>query len=174
MLKKLNPEFFPEGLDYVESFMKYGCFGIITRRMLTEDEKKILLRFTFEFERTYTRFLDLKKAEAQAREAQIEAALERVRSRAMAMQNTDQLLDAAELLSVELAALGIESMNVSYAFVDDEEKLGSYYSLNPVDGKIAPFPFIFPHTETEVMRSILSSWKKQEPFNVIELDEELP
>ena len=33
------------------------------------------------FEQTYTRFLDLQKAEAQAREAKIEAALERVRSR---------------------------------------------------------------------------------------------
>ena len=152
--------------------MKYGCFGIVIRRLLTEDEKKILLRFTIEFERTYTRFLDLQKAEAQAREAQIEAALERVRSRAMAMHKTDELLDAAELIYKELSALGITSMNVSYAFVDEEEKYGSYYSVNPVDGKILPFPFVFPHTETEVMRSLLSSWKKQEPFQVIELDEE--
>ena len=43
------------------------------------------------FEQTYTRFLDLQKAEAQAREAQIEAALERVRSRTMAMQQSDEL-----------------------------------------------------------------------------------
>ena len=43
------------------------------------------------FEQTYTRFLDLQKAEAQAREAQIETALERVRARTMAMQKSDEL-----------------------------------------------------------------------------------
>ena len=89
----------------------------------------------------------------------------------MAMHKTDELLDAAELVSKELSALGVTSMNVSYAFVDEEEKNASYYSINPVDGKVLSFPFVFPHTETKVMRSILSSWKKQEPFNVIELDE---
>ena len=35
----------------------------------------IFKRFTKEFEQTYTRFLDLQKAEEQAREAQIEAAI---------------------------------------------------------------------------------------------------
>jgi len=136
----------------------------------TDEENNTLMRFGRVFQQTYTRFLDLQKAEAQAREAQIEAALERVRSRAMAMHKTNELLDAAELIHKELSALGINSMNVSYAFVDEDEKYGSYYSINPVDGKILPIPFVFPHNETQVMRSILSSWKKQEPFNVIELD----
>ncbi len=171
-VEQLKPEYFKGGLYYIEAFMKYGCFGVMVKNELKEDEKKILARFAIEFERTYTRFLDLQKAEAQAREAQIEAALERVRSRAMAMHKTDELLDAAELVAKELSALGISSMNVSYAFVDEEEKYASFYSLNPVDGKLMPFPFIFPHTETEEMRSILSSWKKQEPFHVLELDEE--
>jgi hypothetical protein len=45
----------------------------------------IFKRFGKVFEQTYTRFLDLQKAEAQAREAKIEAALERVRSRSMSM-----------------------------------------------------------------------------------------
>ncbi len=38
------------------------------------------MRFGKVFQQTYTRFLDLQKAEAQARESQIELALERVRS----------------------------------------------------------------------------------------------
>jgi len=38
----------------------------------------IFMRFAKVFEQTYTRFLDLQKAEAQAREAEIELALERV------------------------------------------------------------------------------------------------
>ena len=89
----------------------------------------------------------------------------------MAMHKTDQLLDAAELVYKELTLLGITSMAVSYAFVNEQEKNALYYGINPVDGKIPPVPFVFPHTETDVMRSILSSWKKQETFYVIELDE---
>jgi hypothetical protein len=138
----------------------------------SDEENTTLMRFGKVFQQTYTRFLDLQKAEAQAREAQIEAALERVRSRAMAMRKTEELLEAAELVGIELFALGIKNMNVSYAFFDEGEKTASYYSVNPMDGKILPFAFAFPHTETEVMLSILSSWKKQEPFNVLELDEE--
>ena len=59
----------------------------------TGEEKDILQRFAKVFEQTYTRFLDLQKAEAQTREAQIEAALERVRSRSMAMHRTFELQD---------------------------------------------------------------------------------
>lgn len=47
---------------------------------------QLLERFAAVFDLTYTRFLDLKNAEAQAREAKIETALEKVRSRTMAMQ----------------------------------------------------------------------------------------
>ncbi|MFZ1259324.1 MAG: hypothetical protein WAQ93_02545, partial [Chitinophagaceae bacterium] len=54
----------------------------------TEEENTTLMRFGKVFQQTYTRFLDLQKAEAQAREAQIEAALERVRARAMAMHTS--------------------------------------------------------------------------------------
>ena len=53
----------------------------------------IFKRFGKVFEQTYTRFLDLQKAEAQAREAQIEAALERVRSRTMAMHKSEEVME---------------------------------------------------------------------------------
>ncbi len=169
----------PDDKDYSNShgivivgFFSKGILSMSTYESVSSETSLLIERFAGVFEQTYTRFLDLQKAEAQAREAKIELGLERVRARAMAMHETDELLDAAELIYKELSALGIASMNISYAFVDEEEKYASYYGLNPVDGKMLPFPFVFPHTETEVMRSILSSWKKQEPFNVIELDEE--
>jgi hypothetical protein len=50
------------------------------------------------FEQAYIRFLDLQKAEAQAREAQIEAALERIRARAMAMHHSEELKDVLTVL----------------------------------------------------------------------------
>src|SRR5213075_2191875 len=41
----------------------------------TEEENNTLMRFGKVFQQTYTRFLDLQKAEVQARESQIEAGL---------------------------------------------------------------------------------------------------
>jgi hypothetical protein len=73
----LKPEYYSDGLYYTEAFMKYGCFGVMIKSELPGEEKKTLSRFAIEFERAYTRFLDLQKAEAQAREANIEAALEK-------------------------------------------------------------------------------------------------
>src|SRR6185503_815423 len=55
-------------------------------KLYTEPENEVIRRLAYVFEQSYTRFLDLQKAEAQAREAQIELALERVRARTMAMQ----------------------------------------------------------------------------------------
>jgi len=154
------------------SFQQFGCLQTAGPEPLNNEQFEVLNRFAKVFDSTYTRFNDLQKAEAQAREAKIEVSLERVRSRAMAMHKTDELLDAGELVYKELNMLGITSMAVSYAFVNEEEKNALYYGINPVDGKIPPVPFVFPHTETEEMRSVLKSWKKQETFKMLELDEE--
>ena len=130
----------------------------------------IFKRFGKVFEQTYTRFLDLQKAEAQAREATIESALEKVRGRAMAMHKSDELLEAGELLYRELSKLGIPSLTAGYVLMDEEEKIGWNYTASPADGKIAPLPVGIPHTETSVMKSVAASWKKQEPYYFIELD----
>jgi signal transduction histidine kinase len=103
--KQLKPSYFPEGIYYTEAYMRYGCFGIDIRRPLSQQEKDILLRFAIEFERAYTRFLDLQKAEAQAREAQIEAALERVRSRSMGMQKSEELKEVIQIVYEQLVHL---------------------------------------------------------------------
>ncbi len=118
--EKLKPELFPEGIYYTEAYMKYGCFGIDIRRPLDNDEKEIIRRFAVEFERTYTRFLDLQKAEVQAREARIEAVLEKVRARALAMQKPDELKEVAQLLREEMGALGVEELETSSIYIHDE------------------------------------------------------
>ncbi len=74
-----------------------------------------LIRFAIEFERTYTRFLDLQKAEAQARDSQIEASLERVRSKTMAMHNSEDVTSATETMFDELKKLGIDNLRCGIA-----------------------------------------------------------
>ncbi|MDX1332440.1 MAG: nuclear transport factor 2 family protein, partial [Robiginitalea sp.] len=90
-------------------YMKYGMIQAIGDRRLPEEKNKILIRFARAFEQTYTRFIDLKKAEAQAREGEIEIALERVRSRSMAMQNSEELKSVIRVIFDQLAGLKINA-----------------------------------------------------------------
>ncbi|MBP6215714.1 MAG: nuclear transport factor 2 family protein, partial [Chitinophagaceae bacterium] len=143
-----------------------------TQTPFTEEENAILMRFGKVFQQTYTRFLDLQKAEAQAREAQIEAALERVRSRSMAMHKSDELLEAGEILFLEMQKLGIESLTAGYVLIDEEEKNGLNYTPHPGTKKIMPVPVIIPHNETIHMQQVVENWKKGNPFFIVEMDEE--
>src|SRR5204863_1100294 len=87
------------------SYNNFGSLTLATLEPLSNEQFDIMLRFAKVFDLTYTRFNDLQKAEAQAREAQIEAALERVRSRTMAMHKSEELLVAASLLFHQITKL---------------------------------------------------------------------
>jgi signal transduction histidine kinase len=89
-------------------------------KTLTENEIDILIRFSRVFELSYVRFLDLQKAEAQTREAQIEAALERIRSRALAMHNSSEVGDVSDLLFSELEKMDINPTGFSIMVFDRE------------------------------------------------------
>src|SRR5579871_1484314 len=132
----------------------------------------IFKRFAKVFEQTYTRFLDLQKSEAQARESQIEAALERVRSRSMAMHKSDELLEAAEILFVEMNKLGIESLTAGFVLMDKEEKNGLNYTPDPSTKKIMPLPIIIPHNESIHLQHVVENWKKGSSFYIVAMDEE--
>ncbi|MDX1585709.1 MAG: nuclear transport factor 2 family protein, partial [Balneolaceae bacterium] len=103
------------------SFYNYGGLHVSTEAPISESQREILSRFSKVFDQTYTRFLDLKKAEEQAREAQIENALEKVRSRSLAMQNPDELIEVAQLLRDEMGALGVEELETSSIYICDDE-----------------------------------------------------
>ena len=91
---------YPEYLVYHTAYFSQGFLEFVTFQPMPEAED-VFVRFARVFEQTYTRFLDLKQAEAQAREAQIEASLERVRSRAMAMHRSDELREVLKVIYQE-------------------------------------------------------------------------
>jgi signal transduction histidine kinase len=150
----------------------FGCLVTGSFEPLSEKHQDIISRFAMVFNQTYTRFLDLQKAEAQAKEAQIEAALERVRSRSMAMHKSDELLEASEILFAEMQKLGIESLTAGYVLMDKEEKNGLNYTPDPSTKKILPLPIIIPHNETIHMQQVVENWKKGSSYYVVEMDEE--
>jgi len=97
---------YDNGWFQTDAMTKYGSVGATTAvAPFTDSEKAILVRFAKEFERTYARFLDLQKAESAAREAQIEAALERVRAAAMAMHHSEEISEVARVLCEQLHVL---------------------------------------------------------------------
>jgi hypothetical protein len=119
---RVRIEDFPNGLYTVQGHCKFGYLGFHHHRRATEEEKNIVVRFAGEFGRVYQRFLDLQKAEAQAREAQIEAALERIRSRAMAMQHSEELRDVALELRTQMGILGQKDLEVCAIHLYEEHK----------------------------------------------------
>jgi len=169
-VEKLTPEHFTKGLYYVEAFMKYGCFGVILENDLTIDEKKILDRFSTEFERAYTRFLDLQKAEAQAREAQIETALERVRARTMGMQKSEELPDTSLVLFQQLKELGEPAEQLSIGIINEAENIVEVTVT--LHGK--PLTDVFRHSinEPRLMNKIYKSWKEQQKILIVDMQGE--
>ncbi len=144
-VQELKPENFSGGLYYVEAFLKYGCFGVMVQNEIHEDEKKILARFAIEFERTYTRFLDLQKAEAQAREAQIEAALEKVRSRSLAMHHSNELEQVVLSLFGQLEGLGLSFDGaIIYLFDKETRQIQLWIATRHLP---APVKIDLPHDE---------------------------
>jgi signal transduction histidine kinase len=169
---KLKRENFGERRVENFAFFSKGMLGVINVDPNTPANVGLYERFAAVFDQTYTRFLDLQKAEAQAREAQIEAALEKVRGRAMAMHKSEELLEAGALLYAELSKLGIEKLTSGYMLIDEDEKMGWNYGINPTNGQIIPKPVGVPLTETKEIRSILEAWKRQEAIHVKHLDPE--
>ncbi len=110
------------------------ALGISTYTPMSDNEINLFKRFKNVFELAYRRYLDIEKAEAQAREAQIELALERVRARTMAMQKSDELLDAAVTLFQQVKLLGAPAWSCGYSIWDDNRKfakawMGSEYGI---------------------------------------------
>ncbi len=91
------------------------------------DAHGIFKRFAKVFEQTYTRFLDLQKAEAQARESQIEAALERIRSRSMAMHQTSEL---SEVIIVLFKQFELLDLLVDTCYIDIFDQNNQAFNLS--------------------------------------------
>src|SRR6185503_12103942 len=132
----------------------------------TQEENNTILRFAAVFEQTYTRFLDLQKAEAQAREAKIEAALERVRSRTMAMQHSNELKDAALLLFQQVQSFGVDQWACGYNIWEPDGKTCTAWMSR--QGNIQP-PFKTHPTVDQCFQHFYDAKQRGESFYVEEI-----
>ncbi|WP_075352512.1 ATP-binding protein [Algoriphagus marinus] len=154
---------------YQFASFEQGLIYAFTAAPLSGEEHQLLSRFARAFELTYTRFLDLQKAEGQAREAQIEAALERVRSRTMAMQHSDELAETAAVLFHQLISLGVKHERINIGIVSEKEKLVEFWSTEQ-SGNIILNSFTGSISEPTVLHKLYQGWKQKRESLVIHLE----
>ena len=161
-IRQANPGYVrPEEYDRAEQFLvlhsnnRYGSAGFGRFSTIADEETEVVRRFSQVFELAYSRFLELKEKEQRARDAQIEAALERVRAQALSMQISDDLPAASAAMFRELrplypdthvsviGTLDVESQRVKqWTVVADKQSSESYIGTKDYDGiRVAPEQF---------------------------------
>ncbi|RYF92616.1 MAG: hypothetical protein EOO02_24830, partial [Chitinophagaceae bacterium] len=147
-----------------------------TGKLFSNEENNILIRFSRVFEQSYVRFLDLQKAEAQTREAQINLAVERVRARALAMFKSEEILEVVFKLKEEVMNLNIP--NVMAATIHMVEKDGKHRmwdisSMEAIEGKLhLPLDISYHMEDTDPELFIRRVWEETERYFLVTQDEE--
>jgi signal transduction histidine kinase/DNA-directed RNA polymerase subunit N (RpoN/RPB10) len=149
------------------AFFKQGYLHLITTKP-QPDIHNINQRFAKVFEQTYTRFLDLQKAETQTREAEVELALERVRAKTMAMHRSDELREVVAVLYEQMTALGLAALGCELILCDEETELLQYWSIAP-GGAEQPDCYPVPKKSHPVFQLAWQAWKKRTPRLVVTL-----
>jgi len=159
---------FPDPTIFYCASFKQGYLHLITDSELPEEHESLLVRFTGVFQQTYTRFLDLQKAEAQAREARIEAALERVRARSMAMHKSDELGEVVAVLYDQMNALDFAALGCELILCDEKKELLEYWTASPEQAQL-PKNYPIPRTIHPFFQQAWNAWEKRTPRLVITL-----
>ncbi len=147
----------PPSVQYKYAGLFKQGFLIMISAVPKPNLREIAIRFAKVFEQTYTRFLDLKKAEAQAREARIEAALEKVRSRSLAMHKSDELQEVVNSVFARLIELEIEMDTSSIIIPTENDKELAYWFTN-TQGYLTGFTL--PFFDNKIAKDILGGKEK--------------
>jgi signal transduction histidine kinase len=143
-------------------FFTQGTINVNTLDALSEEECDIMTRFAQVFGLIYTRFLDLKKAEMQTRDALRQTSLDRVRAEIASMRTADDLNHIPPLIWRELISLGVPFFRCGIFIVREEEQLVHAYMSTPEGKSLAVLHLSFEGEETT--RKIVNSWRKNEVY----------
>jgi hypothetical protein len=159
-----KPGYTSSNIVLKDTWLSIGKFDI---RSFSDEQHAIQRRLANAFGQAYTRFLDLQKAEVQARESQVQLALERVRARTMAMQKSDELLETSFLLFQQLKELGETAAQLSIGIIKEEEGYVEFSAT--FHGTQIPQSYKVPVDEPFVMKKILEAWKAKQKSLLLEL-----
>jgi len=155
-------------LHYYFHSIGVGDIGISTFKPIDESQIKILKRFRNVFDLAYRRYTDITKAEAQAREAQVQLALERVRARTMAMHQSDELAETASVVFKQLMNLGIEPNRIYIAIIKDETGIGEFW-ITDEDGSKVTSCFAADLNENVSFKKMYTGWQEQKKSITVDI-----
>ncbi|MEJ2507635.1 MAG: hypothetical protein P8Y81_15350, partial [Ignavibacteriaceae bacterium] len=155
-------------LHYYFFSIGIGDIGISTLQPIDESQVKILKRFRNVFDLAYKRYKDIAQAEAQAREAEIQLALERVRARTMAMHKSEELAETAAILFQQMTELGITPERITIGLIKEETKVIEVWSTDQEGIKIN-YQFNVSLDEPTSGKRIYEAWKEKKKSLIIDL-----
>jgi len=160
---------FPETVIFYCGNFDQGYLSLISGEALTGEEESIFTRFARVFQQTYTRFLDLQKAEQQAYESKVEASLERVRGMAAAMNHSDDLMQIAEAMFREMEILKINPLRYGLGMIDGEKKEAELWASTVDDGHYLDMLGTLSLTWHPMLKKVLDAWDAQHEELIYEL-----
>ena len=173
----MNPDIeFP---NFSEDDVQYGYYfhyeegGVFawTEKELLEEEINIFRKFKSVLSLTYRRYIDLKEAEAQAREAKIESALERVRSRSLAMHHSSELSSVVDTLLREFTNLEFTLTFCIINLIDEQDRSNTVWAANPETGK-DPESYYMKFEDYPFHHAMWDAWKEQKKHFIYTIEGE--
>jgi hypothetical protein len=158
----VNPRLYNKRRVNTFAFFSKGTLGISSNEPLPEESLQLLQRFADTFNLTYTRFQDLKDAEARTQIAVKEASFDRVRAEIASMRTAEDLQRITPLVWRELTALGVPFFRCGVFIVDDEKQKIHFY-LSAPDGKpLAALELGFDGAD--VTKNATAHWREQKVY----------
>ena len=150
-----------------------GVLFAFTGSPLPEDIINTLERFAAVFGQTYTRYLDLRKAEEGARESRIEAALERVRAKALAMHSSEDLRETITTIFEELKNLAVKPLRLGLGLLNPDKPEGKIVTSRIGENdEIIEVSGDFELVGDPVLEGVYDHFKKQvDYYPILEGDE---
>ena len=162
-----------DSLFFTHSVITHGFLEIVGSEALSEEKINVLKRFTRVVDMAYTRFDDVVKAEAQAREAQIEAALERVRAQTMAMHNSEDVGKCVVKMFSELTALGVdEGTRFGIGILNHDNENNQLWTVRKDGEEVSMHIGNLDMTLHPLLKSARKAWKEQAPLHQYVLEGE--
>ena len=152
------------GWTFSVSLSKFASIHLANYRSksYTDEENQILRRIGNAFEQTYTRFLDLKKAEAREIEAIKQSSLDRVHAEIASMRTTDDLNRITPLVWQELTTLGVPFFRCGVFIMDTKADLAHAYLSTPTGSSLTALELEFD--SMPLVEGAYKYWQQQEVY----------
>ncbi len=128
----------------------------------SEKDNEILKRFARVFERSYIRFLDIKKAEEHANEALKQASLDRIRGEIASMRTKEDLNRITPIIWRELISLEVPFTRCGVFIVDERNENVQVYLTTPAGKALGVLNL--PFNANELTRSTVDHWRKKKVY----------